>query len=220
VARYRISAMYGDGVPDWLTDSPLRSRDPEFPSHAATGTWLTAFGVSRNPDRRYAPWPAPHRRGAANPADVPRRGVRVDQRRSATATRGATDPLGSHRAKWARPRRLLGASPPRSTPPMRTTFTARSRPLLATPGVEYIGELCEADKPAFYAGAAATLFPSEWPEPFGLVLIEPLAAATPRCCPSPRGRSQNHRARGQRQHLHRRRRVRHMRRTSGQTRSC
>jgi glycosyltransferase involved in cell wall biosynthesis len=62
---------------------------------------------------------------------------------------------------------------------MRTTFTARSRPLLATPGVEYIGELCQADKPAFYDGAAATLFPSDRPEPFGLVLIESLAAGTP-----------------------------------------
>ena len=37
----------------------------------------------------------------------------------------------------------------------------------------------EEDKPAFYAGAAATLFPSDWPEPFGLVMIESLAAGTP-----------------------------------------
>ncbi|MCR8526638.1 glycosyltransferase, partial [Escherichia coli] len=35
------------------------------------------------------------------------------------------------------------------------------------------------EKPAFYAGARATLFPSDWPEPFGLVMIESLAAGTP-----------------------------------------
>ena len=52
-------------------------------------------------------------------------------------------------------------------------------PLFAAHDVEFVGELGEADKPAFYAGAAATLFPSDWPEPFGLVMIESLAAGTP-----------------------------------------
>jgi glycosyltransferase involved in cell wall biosynthesis len=52
-------------------------------------------------------------------------------------------------------------------------------PLFDANGVDYVGELAEADKPAFYAGAAATLFPSDWPEPFGLVMIESLAAGTP-----------------------------------------
>ena len=45
--------------------------------------------------------------------------------------------------------------------------------------VDFIGEIVEQDKPAFYAGARATLFPSDWPEPFGLVMIESLAAGTP-----------------------------------------
>jgi glycosyltransferase involved in cell wall biosynthesis len=58
-------------------------------------------------------------------------------------------------------------------------FRDEIKPLLREQNVEYVGELCEADKPAFYAGAAATLFPSDWPEPFGLVLIESLAAGTP-----------------------------------------
>jgi len=52
-------------------------------------------------------------------------------------------------------------------------------PLFDSDDVDYVGELDEADKPAFYAGAAATLFPSDWPEPFGLVMIESLAAGTP-----------------------------------------
>jgi glycosyltransferase involved in cell wall biosynthesis len=52
-------------------------------------------------------------------------------------------------------------------------------PLFTSGGVEYLGEVDEAAKPSFYAGAAATLFPSDWPEPFGLVMIESLAAGTP-----------------------------------------
>jgi glycosyltransferase involved in cell wall biosynthesis len=45
--------------------------------------------------------------------------------------------------------------------------------------VDFVGEIEEREKPAFYAGARATLFPSDWPEPFGLVMIESLAAGTP-----------------------------------------
>jgi glycosyltransferase involved in cell wall biosynthesis len=52
-------------------------------------------------------------------------------------------------------------------------------PLFDSDEVHYVGELDEAAKPSFYAGAAATLFPSDWPEPFGLVMIESLAAGTP-----------------------------------------
>jgi glycosyltransferase involved in cell wall biosynthesis len=47
------------------------------------------------------------------------------------------------------------------------------------PHVDFVGEIEEREKPAFYAGARATLFPSDWPEPFGLVMIESLAAGTP-----------------------------------------
>jgi len=47
------------------------------------------------------------------------------------------------------------------------------------PDVDFVGEIEESAKPAFYAGARATIFPSDWPEPFGLVMIESLAAGTP-----------------------------------------
>jgi glycosyltransferase involved in cell wall biosynthesis len=53
------------------------------------------------------------------------------------------------------------------------------KPLFAAHDVEFCGELDESDKPAFYASAAATIFPSDWPEPFGLVMIESMAAGTP-----------------------------------------
>lgn len=52
-------------------------------------------------------------------------------------------------------------------------------PLFQSDAVQFVGELEEPDKPAFYASAAATLFPSDWPEPFGLVMIESMAAGTP-----------------------------------------
>jgi glycosyltransferase involved in cell wall biosynthesis len=58
-------------------------------------------------------------------------------------------------------------------------FHEQIEPLFETHDVDFVGELGEDDKPAFYAGAAATLFPSDWPEPFGLVMIESLAAGTP-----------------------------------------
>ena len=52
-------------------------------------------------------------------------------------------------------------------------------PIFRANDVWFIGELEEQLKPDFYAGAAATLFPSDWPEPFGLVMIESMAAGTP-----------------------------------------
>jgi glycosyltransferase involved in cell wall biosynthesis len=52
-------------------------------------------------------------------------------------------------------------------------------PLLDDPLVEYIGEISDAEKEAFLGNASALLFPIDWPEPFGLVLIEAMACGTP-----------------------------------------
>jgi glycosyltransferase involved in cell wall biosynthesis len=57
-------------------------------------------------------------------------------------------------------------------------FETHVEPLLGN-DTRFIGEITEQDKPAFFAGARATLFPADWPEPFGLVMIESLAAGTP-----------------------------------------
>jgi glycosyltransferase involved in cell wall biosynthesis len=58
-------------------------------------------------------------------------------------------------------------------------FAESIEPLFDRYDVDYVGEVGEREKPGFYAAAAATLFPSDWPEPFGLVMIESLAAGTP-----------------------------------------
>jgi glycosyltransferase involved in cell wall biosynthesis len=52
-------------------------------------------------------------------------------------------------------------------------------PLFKQPGVEYIGEIGEGEKNDFLGNAAALLFPIDWPEPFGLVMIEAMACGTP-----------------------------------------
>jgi len=45
--------------------------------------------------------------------------------------------------------------------------------------IEYVGEICEAEKSDFLGNAYALVFPIDWPEPFGLVMIEALACGTP-----------------------------------------
>jgi glycosyltransferase involved in cell wall biosynthesis len=58
-------------------------------------------------------------------------------------------------------------------------FDREVAPLLATGGVEFIGEINDAQKPAFLSGAKALLFAIDWPEPFGLVMIEAMACGCP-----------------------------------------
>jgi len=52
-------------------------------------------------------------------------------------------------------------------------------PLLNEPGVEFIGEINERQKTKFLGEALALLFPIDWPEPFGLAMIEAMACGTP-----------------------------------------
>jgi glycosyltransferase involved in cell wall biosynthesis len=58
-------------------------------------------------------------------------------------------------------------------------FEQQIRPLLADPGVEFIGEITDADKNRFLGEALALLFPIDWPEPFGLAMVEAMACGTP-----------------------------------------
>jgi glycosyltransferase involved in cell wall biosynthesis len=58
-------------------------------------------------------------------------------------------------------------------------FRSHVQPLLSQPHVEFIGEITEHEKPAFLGNARALLFPIDWPEPFGLVVIESMSCGTP-----------------------------------------
>ena len=58
-------------------------------------------------------------------------------------------------------------------------FDSVIRPMLDGGGVELIGEINDAQKPAFLSGAVGLLMPIDWPEPFGLVMIEAMACGTP-----------------------------------------
>ena len=64
-------------------------------------------------------------------------------------------------------------------PADREYFECEIRGLLDHPLVEFIGEISDAEKGEFLSGARALLFPIDWPEPFGLVLIEALACGVP-----------------------------------------
>ena len=61
----------------------------------------------------------------------------------------------------------------------RDYFEESIRPLLGNPQIEFVGEIDESEKLPFLRGALAMLFPIDWPEPFGLVMIEALACGTP-----------------------------------------
>jgi glycosyltransferase involved in cell wall biosynthesis len=59
-------------------------------------------------------------------------------------------------------------------------YAAEIKPLIeANPDVEFIGEINDQQKSAFLSGAQVLLFPIDWPEPFGLVMIEAMACGTP-----------------------------------------
>jgi glycosyltransferase involved in cell wall biosynthesis len=58
-------------------------------------------------------------------------------------------------------------------------FDETIRPMIDGHHVEMIGEITDAEKPAFLSGAHALLMPIDWPEPFGLVMIEAMACGTP-----------------------------------------
>ncbi len=64
-------------------------------------------------------------------------------------------------------------------PADRHYFESQVRPLLDHPLVEFGGEIEEREKNDFLGNARALLFPIDWPEPFGLVVIEAMACGTP-----------------------------------------
>jgi glycosyltransferase involved in cell wall biosynthesis len=61
----------------------------------------------------------------------------------------------------------------------RGYFKDKIEPLVDGKQIQLIGEVNDKAKQEFLAGAAALLFPIDWPEPFGLVMIEAMACGTP-----------------------------------------
>jgi glycosyltransferase involved in cell wall biosynthesis len=61
----------------------------------------------------------------------------------------------------------------------RAYYKTKIKPLLKDPRIEFIGEIGDSDKGAFLGDATALLFPVDWPEPFGLAVIEAMANGTP-----------------------------------------
>ncbi len=61
----------------------------------------------------------------------------------------------------------------------REYYKAEIEPLLDNPLIEFIGEIGDDEKGAFLGDAMALLFPIDWPEPFGLAMIEAMANGTP-----------------------------------------
>ncbi len=61
----------------------------------------------------------------------------------------------------------------------RHYFQTELEPLLDHPLIEFVGEISDAGKQEFLGRAKALLFPIDWPEPFGMVMIEAMACGTP-----------------------------------------
>jgi glycosyltransferase involved in cell wall biosynthesis len=64
-------------------------------------------------------------------------------------------------------------------PADRTYFEAEIEPSLDHPLIEFVGEISDGEKDEFIGNAMAVVCPYDWPEPFGLVLIEAFACGTP-----------------------------------------
>ena len=91
-----------------------------------------------------------------------------------TREKGPEDAI--HIARAARMPLRIAAKIPRAE---TTYFKKKLEPEIDSENIQLVGEIDEIRKQPFLAGAAALLFPIDWPEPFGLVMIEAMACGTP-----------------------------------------
>ena len=151
-----------------LKDLPaVYRRWPDYP--------LVSISQSQRAPLPQAPWLA------TVPHGLPERLLRF------SATSGAYVAFLGRIAPEKRPDRAIRIAQRASMPlriaakvdPVDKAFFQRIEPLLGRSGIEFVGEINEAQKSDFLGHAAALLFPIDWPEPFGLVVIEAMACGTP-----------------------------------------
>jgi len=148
---------------------------------AAYGCW-PAFPLVSISDHQRRPLPS------ANWLGTVYHGIPVDQYALSTQPRGGYLAFLGRMSPEKRPDRAIAIAKAAGLPLKMAAkvdqadaayFREVVEPLLDDPSIEFIGEICDADKSAFLGDAIALLFPIDWPEPFGLVMIEALACGTP-----------------------------------------
>lgn len=148
---------------------------------AAYGCWPAFPLVSISDDQR-RPLPS------ANWLGTVHHGIPVDQCALSTHPRGGYLAFLGRISPEKRPDRAIAIAKAAGLPLRMAAkvdqadaayFRDVVEPLLDDPSIEFIGEISDGDKSEFLGGAIALLFPIDWPEPFGLVMIEALACGTP-----------------------------------------
>jgi glycosyltransferase involved in cell wall biosynthesis len=149
---------------------------PFYAFHGAKGH-LVCISQSQ---RSYAPPEAKARTVVYNPIDVDAIPVGYEKDDYLLWVARMTDEKGPHRAirvAKATGRRLILAGPVQ--PGQERFFATEVEPHIDGEQIQYIGEVGGTRKLNLFADAFAFLLPITWPEPFGLVMIEALAAGTP-----------------------------------------
>jgi glycosyltransferase involved in cell wall biosynthesis len=142
------------------TAQPPRRALPDDDARTAREGELARYGPSRSPRRPIPP--------------LVGQGSYLAFLGSLTAEKGPERAIRIARAAGMQVR--IGAKLPRGE---RRYFKERLEPQIDGTQIRVIGEVNDEAKQPFLAGAAALLFPIDWPEPFGLVMIEAMACGTP-----------------------------------------
>jgi glycosyltransferase involved in cell wall biosynthesis len=165
----------------WRTVTTLHGRLDLKDLAAAYGCWPAFPLVSISDDQR-RPLPS------ANWLGTVHHGIPVDQCALSTHPRGGYLAFLGRISPEKRPDRAIAIAKAAGLPLKMAAkvdqadaayFRDVVEPLLDDPSIEFIGEISDGDKSEFLGGAIALLFPIDWPEPFGLVMIEALACGTP-----------------------------------------